>query len=237
MVEFTDIDAYDDLVQSFGPPAHQSFPTAEQLAFWRPRLPDLLLRYWAEEGWGSLSKGQYWVCDPDYLRPILEEVFAGDPDYHADDLVPFGYNALGMIDVFMGQGRTMSIDLMFGTVTWRDQSGGPDEKETPDFMPIYFRISDGAHHLDWNDEDMIPLFPWALENLGELQPGEIYGFVPAYSASGDYPVRNLQRLPLIEHLVMLANLSAPTLYDYVQPEGGQGGFGTLVPIRKVGQQL
>ncbi|WP_288947778.1 GAD-like domain-containing protein [uncultured Paracoccus sp.] len=235
MVEFTDLDAYNDLVQSFGPPAHRRFPAEEQLAHWRPRVPELLLRYWAEEGWGSLSKGQYWVCDPDYLRPVLEEVFAGDPEYNVDDLIPFGYNALGMIDAAMGEGRSMTIDLGFGTVTWR---GPQAEFPQSEFMGVYYsRISTGAHRLDWNDEDGIPLFPWALENLGELAPGEIYGFVPAYSASGDYPVRNLQKLPLIEHLVMLASLSPPTLYDYVQPEGEQGGFGTLVPIRKVGQQL
>lgn len=235
MVQYSEQDYFESLIRKYAPVAH-SYPTEAQVEKWRGRLPDFLLRWWSEQGRGSLSNGQYWVCDPDQLRPVMEEVFAGDPKYNVDDLIPFGYNALGMIDVFMGQGRTMTIDLMFGTVTWRDQSGGPDEEETPDFMPIYFRISGGAHRLDWNDEDMIPLFPWALENLGELQPGEIYGFVPAYSTSGDYPVRNLQRLPLIEHLVMLANLSPPTLYDYVQPEGEQGGFGTLVPIRKVGRQ-
>lgn len=45
MVQYTDQDFYDDLVQSFGPPAHRRFPTEEQLAYWRPRLPELLLRY------------------------------------------------------------------------------------------------------------------------------------------------------------------------------------------------
>ena len=35
---------------------------------------------------------------------------------------------------------------------------------------------------------------------------------------------------------MLASLSPPTLYDYVAPEGEQGGFGALVPVRKVGAQ-
>ncbi|QFQ88590.1 DUF1851 domain-containing protein [Paracoccus kondratievae] len=235
MVQYSEQDYFDALIRKYAPVAH-SYPTEAQVEKWRGRLPDFLLRWWTEQGWGSLSKGQYWVCDPDFLRPVMDEVFAGDPEYNVDDLIPFGYNALGMIDVFMGAGRTMTINLAFGTVTWRDQSSPDYRGSRPDFKPIYFQIDDGAYRLDWNDEDMIPLFPWALENLGELAPGEIYGFVPAYSASGDYPVRNLQRLPLIEHLVMLASLSPPTLYDYVQPEGEQGGFGTLVPRRKVGRQ-
>lgn len=118
MPEYTEQDYYDDLVQSFEPTIFPTYPSQDQLAYWRKRLPDFLLRYWSEQGWGSLSNGQYWVCDPDQFCPVMEEVFAGDPEYHADDLIPFGYNALGMIDVLMGQGRTMTIDLMFGTVTW-----------------------------------------------------------------------------------------------------------------------
>ena len=234
MTEYVDQDFYDDLVQSFGPPQHVTYPTQEHLDYWEGRVPPLILQYWQEEGWGSLSKGQYWTCDPEFLRPVMEQVFAGDPQYSAEDLIPFGYNALGMIDVAMGQGRSMTIDLVFGTVTWR----APDAKfPESEFLGVYYsRINGGAYRLDWNDEDGIPLFPWALENLGELGHGEIYGFTPAYSVSGDYPVRNLSKQPIIEHLVMLASLSPPTLYDYVAPEGEEGGFGALVPVRKVGAQ-
>ncbi|MDO5623035.1 MAG: GAD-like domain-containing protein [Paracoccus sp. (in: a-proteobacteria)] len=233
MTAYTEQDFYDWLVEKRAPPAHPTFPTEQQLAKWRGRLPDLLLRWWQEQGWGSLSKGQYWVCDPDYLRPVLEQVFTGDPEYHVDDLIPFGYNALGMIDIFMGDEWIMTVDLMFGTVTSR----GPSEKypET-DFIKIYGRINDGAHRLEWKDEDMIPLFPWALENLGELDPGEVYGFIPAYTYGGPYPVRNLHRLPVIEHLVMLAQLSPPMIYDYVKPADGEGGFGNLIPRRPAGPQ-
>lgn len=53
----------------------------------------------------------------------MEQVFAGDPKYSTDDLILFGYNALGMIDVFMGRSSTMTVNLVFGTVIWRDQSG------------------------------------------------------------------------------------------------------------------
>lgn len=103
-------------------------------------------------------------------------------------------------------------------------------------MSIYSRISGGAHRLDWKDEDGIQIFPWALEHLGALEPYQIYGFAPAYSVTGNYPVRNLQKLPVVEHLIMLASLSQPTLYNYVKPEGAQGGFGSLVPVRKIGRQ-
>lgn len=234
MTEYTDEDWYDDLINEYAPPTYRKFPTQEQIAYWRGRVPDLLLRWWTEQGWGSLSDGKYWVCDPEQLRPVIEEVFAGDPDYHPDDLIPFGYNALGVIDVAMGQGRSMTVDLGFGTVTWR---GPQPEFPESEFSGVYYSgIATGAHLLDWKDENGIQIFPWALEHLGPLEPYQIYGFVPAYSVTGDYPVKNLQKLPVVEHLVTLASLSPPTLYDYVKPEGAQGGFGTLVPQRKVGRQ-
>lgn len=50
------------------------------------------------------------------------------------------------------------------------------------------------------------------------------------------PVENLQIVPLVGHLVLLASLKPPTLYDYERPDGGQSGFGTLVPKRVVGPQ-
>lgn len=150
MANYSSQELYDALVIKYAPPVFQTYPTQDQLNRWSGHLSDYLLRWWSEQGWGPLANGQYWVCSPDQLRPVLEEVFAGDPQYHANDLIPFGYNALGMIDVFMGEGRTMTIDLVFGTVIWRDHTGTPSEEEKPDFMAIYFRINGGAHRLIGN---------------------------------------------------------------------------------------
>lgn len=130
----TDEELYDELIQAVGKPAHTTYPTDAQLDKWRGRLPDLLLRYWQEQGWGSLGEGKYWVCDPDQLRPVMEEVFQEDPEFKPDDLIPIGYNALGMIDVYMGAKRTMSVDLVFGTVTWRDESLASEDVPASEFL-------------------------------------------------------------------------------------------------------
>lgn len=178
----TEQDYFDALIRKYAPFAH-SCPTRAQVEEWRGRLPDFLLRWWSEQGWGSLSKGQYWVCNPDLLRPVMEEVFNGDPDYNIDSLIPFGYNALGMIDLFMGEGRTMTVDLMFGTVIWRDHPYLDHRGRNPYFKPVYFRINGGAHRLDWNDEDgnvEIPVVvtiaqPFEEETVARpIAPGIVY---------------------------------------------------------------
>lgn len=236
-MSMTDEDWYDDLVKKYGTPSHATRPTDGDLQKWQGILPDLLLRYWREQGWGGLAKGQYWVCNPDLLRPVIEELFTGDPDIAPDDMIPIGYNALGRIDVYFGKGRTMTVDLPFGTVRWRDESINSYTKEpSSEFDVIYGRIASGAHRIDRRDEYGEKLFPKALKRLGELSTGTIYGFVPAYLMGGALKVENLQTLPIVEHLVFLASVQMPTLYDYDKPEDGEDGFGALKPRRLVGPQ-
>ena len=235
---WTDEDFYTWLVEDNQTHGPRIYPTEAQLAKWRPRLPKLLLRYWETVGWGGFSRGKYWVCDPDYLRPVMEAVFEGDPDYAPDDLIPLGYNALGVIDVFMGQGRTMTVDLTDGFVTWRDESKLDDGRALSDYFVIDGRLSEGmyANGELRLDSDGVDLFLPAVEQLGELQPGEIYGYFPALALGGANRVESLQKVPLIEHLLFLLELKTPTLYDYVRPDGEDGGFGTLIPRRMVGPQ-
>ena len=237
MTDYTDLDWYDDLVAEFGPVTAPRFPTEKDLQKWRGRLPDLLLRFWQEQGWGGNHDGKYWVCNPDVLRPVIDEVFAGDPEFEPSDLIPIGYNAFGVIDIFMGRGRTMSLDLPYAISSWRDDSFNTyTGKPESDFSCLYSRISLGAFRIDRNAETGAPMFPWAVEKLGPLGPNEIYGLVPAYAMTQRIPLENLRKLPVVEHLVFLAGLQAPTLYQYSLPTGDQGGFGSLTPLRRLGPQ-
>lgn len=88
----------------------------------------------------------------------------------------------------------------------------------------------------WEDENKKNLMPRALEILGRLNVGEIYGFVPALSLGGSNAIQHLQKMPVVEHLVFLASLEPPTLYDYTPPADGEGGFGTVIPRRKIGSR-
>lgn len=122
----------------------------------------------------------------------MEEVFHGDPEFSAGELIPFDCNAPGMIDVWTGAARRMSLDLVFGTATLRDKSSAATGREISELQIIYGAIAGGACKMDWKDEDGAPLFDHALKRLGALGEGEIYGFAPACAAGGRYPAANLQ---------------------------------------------
>lgn len=76
--------------------------------------------------------------------------------------------------------------------------------------------------------------PQARNALGPLAWGEIYGFVPALSLGGRNSIRYLQKMQMVEHLVFLASMEPPTLYEYQPPSEGQAGFGTVTPRRQIG---
>ncbi|ATD09359.1 hypothetical protein PPIS_b0142 [Pseudoalteromonas piscicida] len=60
--------------------------------------------------------------------------------------------------------------------------------------------------LDLDDINDLPLFERAVEKLGLLENGEIYGFVPALALGGEPKLENLQKVKATEHLAFLADL-------------------------------
>ncbi|RXE86551.1 glutamyl-tRNA amidotransferase [Pseudoalteromonas sp. A757] len=60
--------------------------------------------------------------------------------------------------------------------------------------------------IDLKDHNEKPLFERAVEKLGPLENGEIYGFVPALALGGEPKLENLQKVKATEHLAFLADL-------------------------------
>ncbi|WP_183735343.1 T6SS immunity protein Tdi1 domain-containing protein, partial [Rhizobium leguminosarum] len=88
----------------------------------------------------------------------------------------------------------------------------------------------------WEDENRKNMMPQAFETLGPLTWGQIYGFAPALNLGGRNILKNLQKMPLVEHLIFLASMEPPTYYDYTPPARGESGFGTVTPRRTIGPQ-
>lgn len=213
-------------------------PSAEEIERYRGRLPDMLLAFWAEHGWCSWSQGQYWVCDPARVQPVIEHVFKGDPELDPSRMTGFGYTAFGEVDIWHGD-STIRLDLLMNKV--RIDAPEIDERSGrrwTDEVLMGLRLTNRLAPAipPWEDAKQRNMMPQALERLGRLGWGEIYGFVPALSLGGTNSVAKLHKQPLVEHLVLLAAVEPPILYDYEPPADGQGGFGTVTPGRRIGSQ-
>lgn len=240
---FTAEEWYEILIIQRGPPAHAVIPDAAYAETWRGRVPDLLIRMWLEFGWGSWNAGKFWLCDPALLHPVIESAFLGDPDYDPDRMTVYAYDAFGTLYIWLGDYRLMRLywthDYAIEQVRERfnDFAGVPVNESHAIITDIEGHIPTGKNfgkvHADDRGNDMLPK---AIAKLGELQRDEIYGFFPAIAVGGDNSVKNLRRVPVLEHLMLLSSLQTPMLRRYTPPATGQPGFGELTDIRRIGPQ-
>ena len=211
-------------------------PGAQIVERYKDRLPEILVKFWIEKGWCSWSKGQYWICDPSIFQPVIDYVFLGDPELDPTRMVAFGYNAFGNVDIWYGD-ATIRLNLPNGMV--RVEPRGYDEvqkRQWTDEVMIGLKLSFNVspYVAPWEDEKYQNMMPLALERIGQLESGEIYGFAPALSIGGRNNVEHLQKVKVAEHLLLLASLDSPTLYDYSPPSDGDGSLGAVTPRRKIG---
>ncbi|HRP79514.1 MAG TPA: GAD-like domain-containing protein [Aquamicrobium sp.] len=238
---FTAEEWYELLVIRRGRPAHAVIPDAAYAETWRGRVPDLLIRMWLEIGWGSWNSGKFWLCDPALLHPVVESAFMGDPDYDPDHMVVYAYDAFGTMYIWLGDYRLMRLywthDYAIEQVRERfnDSAGVPQSESYAIVTDIEGHIPTGKNfgkvHTDDSGNDMLPK---AIAKLGELQRNEIYGFFPPIAVGGENTVKDLQRVPALEHLMLLSSLQTPMLRRYTPPANGQPGFGELTEIRRIG---
>ena len=240
----TDEEWYEIFTLRRGSPSHVTAVEPDYIETFRGRLPDMLLRLWADYGWGSWNQGKIWVWDPVLLQPVIEAVFDGDPDYHPEELIPFAYSAFGSIYMWRGSYRIIRFHWLRNYAieqTYNDWNSRADVPISQDQVIVNalsgeIRTSRNSSTFAWTDETGADMLPQAIAQLGELAPGEVYGFVPALRMGGANRVENLQRLPIVEHMMFLANVQRPMLHRYhPPPEIGQG-FGEVEVVRPIGRQ-
>ncbi|MDD7973902.1 GAD-like domain-containing protein [Roseinatronobacter alkalisoli] len=235
---------FDDILDVLGPMSFVEPVSAAEAERYRGRVPDGLLEFWRRSGRGALLQGFAWLCDPALLQPVVEEVFAGDPEYDAADFTCYLYDYEGTIEAWGAKNQRCTIDLtafdqakvhVHGPGPLRDLQQG---SRTPDFHVANFlrilgyRLGHDMHE-DYSDYHM---FTSASNRLGRLEPGEIFGFFPSRQMGGEGYPEDMQKVGVVEHLLFHTQLDRPTLIGW-EPIPGGGGFSRPFPIRKLGPQL
>lgn len=96
------------------------------------------------------------------------------------------------------------IDPLSGTVTAFEPHFNESEE---DLELVAFFGSKAKKNFDFKDWGEKYLFKKAIKKLGRLNPDEMYAFEPALSIGGTPRIENLVKVKMIEHLVLLAQLS------------------------------
>jgi hypothetical protein len=205
---------------------------------YRGKLPDGLLNFWIEHGWGSFQEGKFWLCDPKPFKSILTPLFEGDPEFNTEDFLVYFHDAFGETCLWNKKKKNTTIQFYFNQFLFsknQDLNKYNGEHLSDDFIAGGI-IGSSSEAGSWIDEEGNQMFPQALKKAGRLAAGEIYGFVPALSMGGDNVFDNIQRFPLKEHLSFLVSVSEMKLVEYINESTPENPFGHFQTIRPIGRQ-
>lgn len=236
-------DTFSEILNTYGAPADGERMSSQQTASYRHIVPDGLCKFWQDYGLGSFKDGRFRLSDPDVMKPVSNAVFSGDPMFLPDDIVIIGYTGFGDLLCWHPNLRTVTVDVNDFRVA---NPGNPNASRLPGLEDV--RVSDDfeighqiENYLKYDDFTTVfdaegeELFPLAMQRLGSLAPGEIYGFVPALNFGGEPKIENVRRLGVIEHLLFLAQLGPFTL-TALTPQRPGFPYGELVALRRIGPQ-
>ncbi len=225
-------DWYAETIQVSGPPQRGAKVDPAYAQIYRGRLPDFLLRFWTDFGFGAFGDGMLWLCDPALLQPVMDTIFAGDPEIVASDMLPFAYTAEGEVRAVHPKFGAVTIDAVL------DLHVRYHETALSAPLPLENTVGgDLAPPESLIDDNGDALFPQAVARLGPLQYGEAYGFFPALRMGGALLVENLRKVAVREHLLFLAQIDRFRLDEYFYRENDpQHPFGSSRVIRPIGRQ-
>ncbi|SIO00914.1 T6SS immunity protein Tdi1 domain-containing protein [Chitinophaga niabensis] len=153
---------------------------------YRPLLPEKLISFWQEHGFGTIADGYLKIVNPDDLEPSLREIYS--PVYK-NPIVMF---ATGLSDLIIWENNyTILLDPRHGT-----------SKVLESGFEYFFEDINDADYI--NDDLEGANYFSAKERSGPVAFDECYGYVPLLGLGGPEKVGNLQKVKMKEHISLIA---------------------------------
>jgi len=213
--EYERDEAFEVFVDDFGERTYPIDADPAVIEKYRGRLPDQLITYWENEGWGAWKDGLFWVVNPDDYTAVLEAWIADTPLEGADQWHVIARSAFGKLFLFgESVGAGVKIDAITNQCTAsKSHLRTKKEDDLNEDIRSFFAFSD-PDYLDEEDIDEKPLFKRALKKLGCLEPNEMYGFDHALVAGGPNTLDNLTKVEIEPYLLMLRDLGGPMAFPF-----------------------
>jgi hypothetical protein len=197
-----------------GPPLARREVDPSYAAGYAGKLPDRLREYWVEHGFTGYADGRFWTVDPADYAGVLRTWLASSPFHGVDDYHVIARTAFGSLFVWGTQsGVSLEINAAHGIVFPNPAAATYVREGRPEIAVEAFFVSMGAGRTDFADDAGKPLFARARKKLGVLAAGEMYGFVPALALGGTASVATLEKVAIIEHLDILAQLGPLRIFE------------------------
>ncbi|WP_438284171.1 GAD-like domain-containing protein [Pseudomonas alabamensis] len=177
------------------------------IALYTGKLPDQLIDYWQEHGWGGYGKGLFWTVNPQEYEGVLTHWIEGTCLDTRDTYHLIARSAFG--DLYLwGEttGPSVVINSVFSRCAIQNLGLRPGEMNK---MVKNFFLS-----VEVKYNNFAGLFERAHRKLGTLTRDEMYGFVPALMLGGSEHIDNLERVSTLEHLTLLSQLAELEPYGF-----------------------
>jgi hypothetical protein len=207
-------ESFSYFLSTFGPPIARREVTASDIAGQAGRLPELLLQYWAEHGLSGYGDGLFWTVDPREYAEVLAQWLDRSPLKGQDDYQVIARTAFGCLFVWgTKSGASLQINCPLGLLFPNPAAAKYVQTGRAAIAVQAFFVSMQKSHADLEDAAGRPLFARARKKLGVLNHDEMYGFVPALALGGAATLAKLQKVKIVEHLTILAQLDVPRVIE------------------------
>lgn len=199
-------------LRTFGP-ATSSRPAGDGfVADYAGRLPPSLIEFIREQGFAAYAGGLLWTVDPSKYSAYAQFWCDQFSAMAGAEYLVFARSAFGeLFAVRSDTGNVVSLAFHSGSIVFPSDIALPLKKKDSGVL-AFFTCHD-PEAFDIEDEGGEPLFARAIEQLGELDENEMFGFEPALALGGRMSLENLRRLRMDVHLDILAQLAPPKAFE------------------------
>lgn len=153
---------------------------------YRSLLPEALISFWQEHGFGTIADGYLKIVNPDDFEQSLREIYS--PVYK-NPVVMF---ATGLSDLIIWENNyTILLDLRHGT-----------SKVLESGFKYFFEDINDAEYI--NDDLEGANYFSAKAQSGPIAFDECYGYVPLLGLGGPEKAGNLKKVKMKEHISLIA---------------------------------
>ncbi|MDB5995383.1 MAG: glutamyl-tRNA amidotransferase [Pseudomonas sp.] len=194
-------------LQTFGGPVDRQEVPATSIERYRGKLPNLLLKYWAEHGWCGYGDGIFWIVNPQEYEGVVASWIGGTKFEERDTYHLIARSAFG--DLYLwGEKTGFSLKI----TSCNSKCFVQEFEITSDEMDRELQNFLLSTEVEYNDFD--DLFKPARKKLGTLRHDEMYGFVPALMFSGPDTLDHLEKVSAVEHLILLSQIAELQPYSF-----------------------
>ena len=195
---------FEYFLKEFGPVLDKNPVPESAFKKYQGVLPDQLLTYWRAVGWGGFARGLFWLVTPEEWDEPMETMLEDTGFLERDAYHVIARNAFGDLWLW-GQktGRSLRIRCADGMVFPSMPVPSFGDRGIDFEMRLFFSGLE-VQNVELLDDTQQPLFNRAFEKLGQLQPHEVYGFVPLPALGGACDLKYLQKVEAASYMDMLA---------------------------------